>query len=57
MDWREDIGRKSQYTRIPDDEAGGEVVGLKRVYFGMHAILYCIVNEPKKHFESFFGSL
>lgn len=23
MDWREDIGRKSQYARIPDDEAFG----------------------------------
>lgn len=23
MDWREDIGRKSQYARIPDDEAAG----------------------------------
>lgn len=23
MDWREDIGRKSQYQRIPDNEAAG----------------------------------
>ena len=23
MDWRGDIGRKSQYQRIPDDEAFG----------------------------------
>ena len=23
MDWREDIGRKSQYARIPDNEAAG----------------------------------
>ena len=37
MDWREDIGRKSQYQRIPDDEAAG----LKNL--GQ----YCIIGQER----------